>query len=274
MKIKDHFLTQEVFEVKPSKFDGILETYPKPKDDQLAGYYDSPDYISHQTKAKSLKDKVYQGVKSIMINRKKRLILGYKREGSILDVGAGTGEFLEAFHDDNWYKSAIEPSSDLSVTFKEKNINLLENLDQAEDNSFDVITLWHSLEHIQNLEDTVHHLKRILKSKGVLIIAVPNYKSYDAKFYKNYWAAWDVPRHLWHFSRKGLKQLFGQKDFKCVRETGMPFDAFYVSLLSEKYKPNGIPLRAFLIGALSNLKSSSNNEYSSIMYVLRASGKA
>lgn len=269
MKIKDHFLSQDIFEVRESEFEGILETYPKPSEDELLSYYDSPNYISHQTQAKTLKDKVYQGVKSIMISRKKRLIMGYKREGAIIDIGAGTGEFLEAFEEKNWSKFAIEPSPKFQSVFKDKNINLLENLGAASKNTFDVITLWHSLEHIPNLEETVKQLKSVLKPDGVLFIAVPNYNSYDSKYYKNYWAAWDVPRHLWHFSRTGLKKLFQNYQLKCIKEIGMPFDAYYVSLLSETYKPGGFKLRGFLIGALSNLKSNSNNEYSSIIYVLR-----
>lgn len=269
MKVKDHFLSQEVFEIRPSKYEGVLETFPKPSEDKLATYYDSPDYISHQTKANSFKDRIYQGVKSIMINRKKRLIMGYKREGSILDIGAGTGEFLEAFEDRNWTKFAIEPSVKLQSTYQNKEIKHLKNLDQVKENSFDVISLWHSLEHIPNLTETIQQLKKVLKPNGVVIVAVPNYNSFDAKFYKNYWAAWDVPRHLWHFSRPGLKQLFKQIDFECVKEVGMPFDAYYVSLLSEAYKPKGLKLRAFLIAILSNLKSSSNREFSSVIYILK-----
>jgi SAM-dependent methyltransferase len=269
MKIKDHFLSQEEFEIKPSNHKGVLETFPKPSMEKLVDYYDSPDYISHQTKARTFRDKIYQGVKSIMINRKKRLIMGYKREGSILDVGAGTGEFLEAFEERNWNKTVLEPSAKFQSVYKEKNFSVLKDLSQANENSFDVITLWHSLEHIPQLEDTVKELKRILKPNGVIFIAVPNYKSYDSKFYKEYWAAWDVPRHLWHFSRNGLKELFIKENFICPKEIGLPFDAYYVSLLSEKYKPRGYNLRAFVIGALSNLKSSLNQEYSSIIYVLR-----
>jgi len=269
MKIKDHFLSQEEFRITPSKHEGILETIPKPSEDKLAAYYNSSDYRSHQIKAKSFKDKIYQSVKAIMINRKKRLIMGYKREGSILDIGAGTGEFLEAFEPKHWTKSAIEPSPKFQSEFQKKDINLIKHLHPIQENSFDVITLWHSLEHIPNLTDTIQNLKRVLKPNGIVIVAVPNHNSYDAKYYKNYWAAWDVPRHLWHFSREGLKKVFKQYRLKCVKEIGLPFDAYYVSLLSESYKPNGFKLRAFLIGALSNLKSNSNREFSSIMYILK-----
>ena len=271
MKIKDHFLSQETFEVKPSMYPGILETVPKPSEDKLADYYDSLDYISHQTQSKSLKDKIYQSVKSLMIQRKKSQILKFYKTGKILDIGAGTGDFLEAFEDDKWEKFAIEPSEKLHPVFKQKNILRQNELSNFDDDSFEIITLWHSLEHISNLEHTLLEIKRILKPKGVIFIAVPNHKSYDAKFYKTYWAAWDVPRHLWHFSRTGLKTLFSDYHLKCIQEKAMPFDSYYVSLLSETYRPNGLKVRAFLIGLLSNLKASINNEYSSITYVLKNS---
>ena len=271
MKIKDHFLSQETFEVKPSIYPGILETVPKPSVDKLADYYDSSEYISHQTQAKSLKDKVYQTVKSLMIKRKKNQILKYHQIGNILDIGAGTGDFLEAFDQDNWKKFAIEPSAKLHTALKQKQIQRLNDLSAFENDSFEIITLWHSLEHIPNLEETLLELKRILKPNGFIFIAVPNHKSYDAKYYKSYWAAWDVPRHLWHFSRTGLKNIFSKYKFNCIQERAMPFDAYYVSLLSETYKPKGSKPRAFFIGWFSNLKAKANKEYSSITYVLKHS---
>jgi len=269
MKVKDHFLSQEIFEIKASKYDGILETYPKPRGNKLAEYYDSSEYISHQTESKSLKDLVYNLVKSLMLKRKKSWILDYCNSGKILDVGAGTGDFLNTFEDKNWAKFAIEPSPKLQNTLFKKNIAVLANLDDFDENSFDVITLWHSLEHISNLEQTLLSLKKVLKNDGVIFVAVPNYKSYDAKYYKNFWAAWDVPRHLWHFSRNGIKKIFREYSLKCEEEKGLKFDSYYVSLLSEKYKAKGIVARSFYIGYLSNLKANRNNEFSSVLYVLK-----
>lgn len=269
MKIKDHFLSQETFEVKPSIYPGILETVPQPSEDKLADYYDSEEYVSHQTQAKTLKDKVYKSVKSLMIKRKRHQVLEFHKTGNILDIGAGTGDFLEAFEQDNWRKFAIEPSDKLHTILKQKQIQRFNNLIAFEDDSFEIITLWHSLEHIPNLEETLLELKRILKPNGIIFIAVPNHKSYDAKFYKTYWAAWDVPRHLWHFSRTGLKKILLKYEFNCIKEKAMPFDSYYVSLLSESYKPNGLKARAFYIGCLSNLKSIADKECSSITYVLK-----
>lgn len=271
MKIKDHFLSQEIFEVKPSDYPGILETYPKPSEEKLAAYYDSPDYISHQIDTKSLKDIIYQGVKTYMIKRKKQQILKFHQSGKILDIGAGTGDFLLAFNNESWQKFAVEPTEKLHSILKQKDIQRSDNLSEFDDNSFHVISLWHSLEHIPNLQETILELKRLLKPDGVIFIAVPNFESYDAHFYKSYWAAWDLPRHLWHFSRSGLKSICSQSSLKCIKEKALPFDAFYVALLSENYKPRGIRMRSFFIGMLSNLKAMVNKEFSSVIYVLRHS---
>lgn len=267
MKIKDHFLSQELFEVKSSSYKGILQTEPKPKASDLHKYYETSNYISHQTKASSLKDKVYQFVKSLMIKRKMKWVFNYKSAGSILDIGSGTGDFLQAFNALHWKKNAIEPSIKLHPVLKSKNIELFNSIDLVEENSQDVISMWHSLEHIPNLEYTLRHLKRILKPDGVLFVAVPNYKAYDAKYYKSFWAAWDVPRHLWHFSREGLKSLMQNYGFSCVEEKPLIFDAFYVSLLSEQYHPQGKIIRSFWKGMQSNVKAGRDREYSSILYV-------
>jgi len=269
MKIKDHFLTQEYFEVKPSKHKGILQTFPQPSENDLPKYYDSPDYISHQTQAQSLRDKIYQKVKSFMIAKKKKMVLKHHQQGHILDIGAGTGEFLDVFDSQDWSKYCIEPSTKLHPQLSKKGIKRKVHLSEFENQFFDVITLWHSLEHIPNLEVTISHLKRILKPQGLVYVAVPNYKCFDAQIYKSHWAAWDVPRHLWHFSRLGLKSLFLNHDLKCVKNIGMPFDAFYVSILSEQYKPHGHLFHAIWVSTLSNLKAFFTKEYSSVIYVLK-----
>jgi 2-polyprenyl-3-methyl-5-hydroxy-6-metoxy-1,4-benzoquinol methylase len=273
MKVKDHFLSQEVFEIKPSEYDGVLKTVPQPSAKDLPRYYDSNEYISHQTESKSIKDFIYQKVKSLMLQKKKQWILNYKSQGKILDIGAGTGDFLHCFKTNNWEKFALEPSSKLHELLTKKKISLIKDLKEIDNNTFDIITLWHSLEHIPDIENTLTELQRIIKKDGVLFIAVPNYKSYDAKLYKTNWAAWDVPRHLWHFSRNGLKKLLEKFSFHCQDEKGLFFDAFYVSLLSENYTKNGSSLKSLYTGFISNLKARQNKEYSSVLYILKADNK-
>ena len=164
MKIKDHFLSQETFEIKPSIYPGILKTVPKPSEDKLPNYYESDEYISHQTQAKSLKDKIYQSVKTLMIKRKKNQILNYHKSGKILDIGAGTGDFLEAFDIDSWQKFAIEPSEKLHKVLDQKQIHRVDDLHAIEDDSFEIITLWHSLEHIPNLRRNTLRIKKNFKT--------------------------------------------------------------------------------------------------------------
>ena len=145
-----------------------------------------------------------------------------------------------------------------------------DHLLNLDNHSFDIITLWHVLEHLPNLEEHIETFKRLLKPNGTLIIAVPNYKSYDAKIYKTYWAAFDVPRHLWHFSKKSIKILMETFNMNVVKMYPMQFDAFYVSLLSEKYRTGRMKIfRPLFVGLFSNVKAVWSKEYSSIIYCVK-----
>jgi ubiquinone/menaquinone biosynthesis C-methylase UbiE len=218
-------------------------------------------------------EKAYHFVKSIALKRKLKLINSFSSEGNhLLDIGCGTGDFLKIAKEDHWEVSGIEPNSNARSIANQKTDNSVYGIEQLlkfEKHSFDVITLWHVLEHLPKLENQISVFESLLKPNGKLVIAVPNYKSYDAKYYKNYWAAFDVPRHLWHFSQNAISKLVYQKGMKVVRKDPMPFDAYYVSLLSEKYK-NGFmnPFKAFWIGWRSNTKAKHSGEFSSLIYVI------
>jgi SAM-dependent methyltransferase len=192
-----------------------------------------------------------------------------------LEVGAGTGAFADAMAKKGWKVTALEPDvSSREIAFNNYGINLLPSsaLENLTPNSFDVITLWHVLEHVHDLKIYIHTFNNLLKHNGRLIIAVPNHTSLDAKFYKNYWAAYDVPRHLYHFSPTSMQFLMKSNGFVLVNLKPMWFDSFYVSLLSEKYKKTGLLgiLRAFLIGGLSNLVAlNTNSKASSIIYEIK-----
>ena len=269
MKIKDYFYSQEVFEVLPSKHEGILETFPKLSEEKLSEYYYHEKYISHQTQSKSLFDKAYQFAKRFMTKRKQKMVLKFHSSGRILDIGTGTGDFLKSFDPKRWEKYAIEPNEDLHQRLKENNISLLDGVDKIKNHKFDVITLWHALEHIPNLEETLQSIRESLTPNGILVIAVPNYKSFDAKFYKSFWAAWDVPRHVWHFSKQGLISLCQTFDLKFYNTISLPLDAFYISIVSEKYRKSNNIVRGFMVGLYSNVSGMFKNEYSSFVYVFK-----
>ncbi|WP_412559593.1 class I SAM-dependent methyltransferase [Winogradskyella sp. MIT101101] len=274
LTVKDHSVSGETFQLLYNDELDMLETFPQPKAENLSDYYNSENYISHTDTKRNLLERVYHIVRSISLKRKLKLINAFKSEDkTLLDIGCGTGDFLETAQNDGWQITGIEPNKNARQIANSKTNNSvfeIDHLADLEQNTFDVITLWHVLEHLPNLDMHAKLFKRLLKPNGRLVIAVPNFKSYDAKHYQNFWAAYDVPRHLWHFSKTSISKMFQPQNLKVVKILPMVFDAYYVSLLSEKYKSGWMnPLRAFWIGMQSNQKAKRSKEYSSHIYILK-----
>jgi len=266
---KDYTVSHEEYQVMFNKEFDMLVTIPVPKN--ISDYYKSEDYISHTDSKKSLFDKVYQAVKNITLKRKLKLINSFNTKSKkVLDVGAGTGDFLKVCKTNSWEIFGSEPDSGARNIAVKKGVNLEKDLSKFQNQQFDVITLWHVLEHVENLQEYITTLKSLLTENGRLIIAVPNFKSYDAIKYKEFWAAFDAPRHLWHFSKTSISKLFSYENMKVEKILPMKFDAYYVTLLSEKYKhKKSKPFSAFINGFKSNFKAKSTKEYSSLIYVLK-----
>ena len=273
LTVKDHSVSKEVFELYHDEALDMLITYPQPSLDVLGKYYESEDYISHTDNKRSLFEKAYHFVKGIALKNKLDLINSMqKSKGRILDIGAGTGDFLNVAKDNGWETIGIEPSDRAKGIAIKKGIDFVKATIDLENHSFDVITMWHVLEHVPDLDYQIKELKRLLKPSGTLIVAVPNYKSFDAQHYGNFWAAYDVPIHFWHFSKKAIKGLFQKEGMELEKILPMKFDSFYVSLLSEKYKTGKMNfVKAFFIGLKSNYKAKQTLEYSSHIYVLKNS---
>lgn len=274
LKVKDHSVSKEYFELKYNDQYNMLETRPQPFEAELSKYYQSDDYISHTDSKRNWFEKLYQYIKNIALKRKLALINSFDREDkSLLDFGCGTGDFLRVAQKNNWNVKGVEPNSNARAIANTKTDCAVfdsEQLFQFKVEHFQVITLWHVLEHLPNLEKHFKTFRTLLKPDGRLIIAVPNYKSYDAKYYKEYWAAYDVPRHLWHFSQQSIATMANEYGFEIEAIKPMIFDAYYVSLLSEKYKSGYMnPVKAFLLGSRSNLKAKQSGEYSSLIYILK-----
>ncbi len=271
LTVKDHSVSKEIFDLYYDEELDMLITSPQPELQNLGKYYESEDYISHTDNKRSLFEKAYHFVKNIALKNKLNLINSQQpQKGKLLDIGAGTGDFLLTAKNDGWETIGVEPSDRAKKIAKEKGISFVEEISALESNSLDVITMWHVLEHVPNLEHQIQELKRLLKPTGTLIVAVPNYKSFDAGHYETFWAAYDVPIHFWHFSKKSIQLLFERVDMKLEKILPMKFDSFYVSLLSEKYKTGKMNyIKAFFIGLKSNWKARSSKEYSSHIYVLK-----
>ncbi len=269
LRTKDFSVSGEDFELHWNQDLDMLRTHPTPKD--LPRYYDSEDYISHTDAKSSFTDKLYQWAKRKNLKKKIQIIdnQAYNVK-KLLDFGAGTGDFVKYANQSGYEAFGVEPNIKARNAAEPKGISLLSNMDALGNQTFQVITLWHVLEHLPDLENQISNIASRLKPQGTLVIAVPNFKSFDAKYYQSYWAGYDVPRHLWHFSKTSIKKLFKRQGFEIVAIRPMWFDAFYVSMLSEKYKGNKLYLfNAFVIGLWSNLKAIFTKEHSSLIYVLK-----
>lgn len=269
--VKDYSVSGEDFQLLLDEELQLLKTHPQPAPEKLGCYYESDDYISHTDGKRSLFEKLYHTVKQKALRDKIKLIEGFQpAKGRILDIGAGTGDFLVMAKNSGWDIIGLEPSPKAKAIAQAKGVTFLEELSQMPNHSADVITMWHVLEHVPDIETQITELKRILKPDGTIIVAVPNFKSYDAQHYGKYWAAYDVPRHLWHFSKTAIKVLFEKQGMELIKILPMKFDSFYVSLLSEKYKTGKMNfVKGFFTGLRSNIKATSNFEYSSHIYVIK-----
>jgi len=267
---KDFLVTGESFNLIYDEEKKMLKTFPQPSAGELQGYYESSSYISHSDIAKGFMDSLYHGVKKYTLALKLRLITSlHGGSGTLLDIGTGTGDFLKLAKENNWNVRGVEPNIKAAAIAKQKGIDALVSMDDLKGEVFDVVTLWHVLEHLSDLENMIQKIENFVKPGGLLIVAVPNFRSYDAKYYKNYWAAYDVPRHLWHFSKKSIGIIFSSK-MKIIKIKPMIFDSFYVSLLSEKYKTgNQFSIRALFVGLWSNLSALHTKESSSLIYCLK-----
>jgi len=269
LKTKDFSVSKETFSLLFDDEKEMLVTSPQPNN--VDKYYDSPNYISHTDSKKTFFDRTYQYIKSYNLKKKVRLINSLSNEQkTLLDIGSGTGDFLLTAKKSGWQVKGVEPNELARNKSSEKQIDVLPSFKDLSGEKFQVITLWHVLEHFVNLEEAISKIESLLTRDGVLIVAVPNFKSFDANHYKTYWAAYDVPRHLWHFSKKSIELIFSEFGFKLIQVEPMWFDAFYVSILSEKYKGSKLSfVKGVLIGLFSNASALFTKEYSSHIYVLK-----
>jgi len=280
LEAKDYTVSGEIFKLTECKNCGLIFTNPRPDKNSIGKYYESEDYISHTNSKQGLLNSTYQLARKYSIQRKFSLLKKYagaKPGSSLLDIGCGTGEFLASCKKKELKCIGIEPSPAARALAKENHgLSVYDNSELAaiESDSFDMITMWHVLEHVHDLRPTIQTVKRLLKANGYYFIAVPNPESYDAKIFGAKWAAYDVPRHLFHFRPGTMKRIVEGAGLQFVTTLPMKMDAFYVSLLSEKYtsgKEHSLisALKSLGIGQMSNMKAASAEKYSSVIYIFK-----
>lgn len=276
MTCTDFYASGEQFELFSCEDCGFTFTQNVPVEAEMGRYYETPDYISHSDTKKGAMNALYHQVRKYMLGRKARLVVkeSHRKSGRLLDIGTGTGYFASTMEQRGWKVEAIEKNAQARMFAKEHfglEVKADEALQEFESGCFDVITLWHVMEHLEHLDATWERLRELLSDRGVLIVAVPNCSSYDAGKYGEYWAAYDVPRHLWHFTPVTIQQFASKHGFIMANRHPMPFDAFYVSMLSEKHRGSSFSfVKGIWGGTIAWLSTLTKKERSSSMiYVFR-----
>jgi len=265
LELRDEAFTKDKFNLIVDE-NGVLKTDPRPEN--LADYYNFGDYISHQSNKRTFTHRIYNLVKRRMFKTKFDLLREHQSKiETVLDFGCGTGDFLSYLETKEIKGEGVEPNETAFQKAKNNKVEVHKNLETI-DEKFDAITLFHVLEHVDDYNKTLKELISKLNPKGLLLIAVPNYKSYDANYYKEKWAAWDVPRHLWHFNRENIKVLAEKHNLESIKIRPMSFDAFYISMISETYKGNS-KAKGILRGLISNISALWSKEYSSNLFLLQ-----
>lgn len=271
LKLLDEFLTKEEFEIEKCHDCGLLFTSPRPPVEKIGAYYKSDKYYSHQENKTGLIPLLYESVKRINLRNKARMATQGKDAGRLLDIGCGVGSFVQILESKGWDCTAVEPSEEAKAIAQRRiKAQILQSadLEKLPDASFDVITMWHVLEHVDDLRWQIAQLQRLIKPLGRIVIAVPNYKSNDGQYYKEKWAAYDVPRHLYHFDSQTIQRLFWDKTIHLNKTQHLEWDAYYISYLSEVYLNHPFPLlKGAFRGIVSNLKALRSREWSSLVYI-------
>ena len=269
--LKDEFLSKEDFHICECLNCGLSYTMPRPDKEKIGEYYKSEEYYSHQENKKGFIPRLYESVKKVNLKHKYKLATQGMSVGKMLDIGCGVGDFLHTAEEQGWACTGVEPSEDAKSIAKTRikaDIINSEALENIPDESFDVITMWHVLEHVDDLKWQIEQLYRLTKTGGRIVIAVPNYKSYDGQYYKELWAAYDVPRHLNHFNRNTLTKMFKSQGLNLIRTDKLIWDAYYISYMSEQYKHHSLPLiKGAIRGCISNCHARRSGEWSSMVYI-------
>jgi 2-polyprenyl-3-methyl-5-hydroxy-6-metoxy-1,4-benzoquinol methylase len=270
IKAEDHLLSKKEFTVLFDHNQGIGQTQIPTNFDANA-FYPSENYASHQDQKKGLIGVAYNIIQHLMLRYKFSIIKQYSQGNSILDIGGGTGTFASFFKKKGFDVTLTEPNNRARIQASHKGLLTFPTpTDLPPQSAYSTLTLWHVFEHLPAPQKALQNYHKLLKNKGLLLLALPNYDSFDATYYQENWAALDVPRHLWHYTPKGITSLVSEKGFRFQKSYPLWFDAFYIAYLSEQYRKSKFPLlRGFFIGLFSNLSALFTGQYSSLIYIFR-----
>jgi SAM-dependent methyltransferase len=272
--VKDHTVSSKEFAIWECIDCSVRFTQDIPSPEEIGIYYQSEDYISHTETKKGFINSLYLAVRKFTLQQKKRLVSRNTgvQKGTILDIGCGTGAFLEVFQSAGWMVQGLEPDAGARSIARQRGVQVSSSAELFNLNeSFDAITMWHVLEHVHDLHSYLERMRSLLKPDGVIFIAVPNYTSVDAFEYGQFWAAYDVPRHLYHFSPQAMQRLVNIHSLRITGMSPMWFDSFYVSMLSEKNRSGRNDLLSASWQGLRSNSSAINEtgKCSSVIYIIK-----
>lgn len=271
LSLRDYFLTGEKFKIFQDPHTGLMKTVPQPPREKLCEYYKSEDYLSHQDDAKSAFAKAYKAVKRQRLKAKAKTVKKYVQNGRHLDIGTGTGDLVKFLHDSGVSSTGVELEDNARKIASRKQIRVFKDTQNLDDGMYSVVTMYHVLEHVDDLKEQVQELRRLISPDGYLILALPNYDSADAKIFQEHWAGYDVPRHLYHFNDHAVEHLFSNQ-FKVIESKKQFWDAYYVSILSARYKNWPLPvISGSLVATWSNLLAIFTEQTSARLYILKIS---
>ncbi len=273
LKVKDYFLSQEEFSILSCGSCGFRFVNPRPDKSDIGRYYQSDDYISHDAGKNDLLSRIYKFARTISIRRKYRIVRRFSTGSKILDIGCGTAEFLAYCKKEGCDVMGIEPNEKARLFAQTRNlVTTYENPDALSElqGTFNCITMWHVLEHIHDLNGLIVQVRNLLAPGGIFIVAVPNCNSWDAQHYIQHWAAYDVPRHLYHFTKDTLLKLASRSNMQVVKIYPQKLDAYYVSMLSEKYRSGKFHyFKSAVAGFWSNIQAAKKDSgHSSLIFIL------
>ena len=270
IKAKDHLLSKKEFTVLFDHNQGIGQTQVPTNLDSNA-FYPKENYASHQDQKTDFIGAVYNKIQHLMFRYKFSIIKQYSQGNSILDIGGVTGTFASFIKKKGFDVTLTEPNNRARIQASNKGLLTFPTpTDLPPESAYSILTLWHVFEHLPAPQKALQNYHKLLKNKGLLLLALPNYASFDATYYQEYWAALDVPRHLWHYTPKGITSLVSEQGFRFQKSYPLWFDAFYIAYLSEQYRKSKFPLfRGFFIGLFSNLSALFTGQYSSLIYIFR-----
>jgi len=275
--LDDYKITQETFSLEKCPECTLIFTVDPPLGENIGRYYESDDYLEHSNRKNDLFSKMYSWGRDLMFGYKYGIIKKLGPKGKILDIGAGSGYYLNFMSKKGYEVQGIEMSERARNHAKSEHglhihpDEMFHNRDFKQ--KFDMISLWHVMEHLYDLNKVMKRFDELLNPNGSLVIALPNYNALEVQTYKKYWNGWDVPRHLWHFSPQSIRKLVGNHGFEITSMHTMPLDPLFNTLLTNKYR-KGNPLvnvlRMGTVGVASLIQGFFNVEKaSSIIYIIK-----